>query len=339
MTDSQPPGGSGKTQASTGRTWTERWYRAMLLGYPRQHRERHGGELLGTLLEAHPSRRLPSPRESASLLDAGLLTRLRTRLAAVPAWADGLHLGLLLLALMQAGTVLGRVGTHQQPELVILLPSLLLVFAVLLGRMGIGAVLAAIPAVAATVQAMTAPSGLGTDYLAGLFSTRLVSVEVSSTVSFWLSPGLAQLWVIALGSALLAVRGRSLGALPRRSWYWLLLPLAQAAFSAYSRTLAPALPPLGRPSATGPMPALSFLPLLATVVLLLLALRATAVLGDGRWAVAAGVYLLPSVIVAVAVVSVQPSAFTVFSVDLPAVLLTGACAVVLRRGAAGRARG
>jgi len=80
------------------KSWVERWYRVMLLGYPARYRERHGAELLGTLLESHPSRRLPSPRESASLLDAGLLIRFRSRLDKVPARADGLHLGVFLLA-------------------------------------------------------------------------------------------------------------------------------------------------------------------------------------------------------------------------------------------------
>ena len=55
----------------------------MLLGYPPHYRERHGGELLGTLLEAHPSRRPPSLRESVSLLNAGVLTRLRAAASAV----------------------------------------------------------------------------------------------------------------------------------------------------------------------------------------------------------------------------------------------------------------
>ena len=43
----------------------------MLLGYPPHYRERHGGERLGTLPEAHPSRRPPSLRDSVSLLTPG----------------------------------------------------------------------------------------------------------------------------------------------------------------------------------------------------------------------------------------------------------------------------
>jgi hypothetical protein len=64
--------------------------------------------LLGTPLEAHPSRRLPSLRESVSLLDAGVPTRLRTRLDKVPAWADGLQLGLFLAALALVTSLSGR---------------------------------------------------------------------------------------------------------------------------------------------------------------------------------------------------------------------------------------
>ena len=330
MTDSQPD----------RKSWTERWYRAMLLGYPAQYRERHGAELVGTLLEAHPSRRRPSLRESAHLLDAGLLARLRTRLDTLPAWAAGVQLGVLLLALTQAGMQLGRVSTHQQAGLAVLLPSLLDVVPLLLGRMGVAAVLAAIPAVAVTVQglAVWAPAH-GTDTMVGFFVSR--TFQVSSGTGFWLTPELWQFWAIAAGSAVLALSGRTRGPLPRRSWGWLAVPVVQAAFTACNLALAPAVDPLTHrsPAVPASFTALQVVPVIVTVGLLLLALRATAVLGDARWTIAAGVYLIPTGVLAAALAALHPSAVATLDQAVPTVLLAAACAAVLLRGAPRRAEG
>ncbi len=324
-----------------GRNWTERWYRAMLLGYPRPYRERHGDELLGTLLEAGPQRRLPSLRESASLLDAGVLTRLRTRLGTVPAWADGLQLGLLLLVLMKAGSLLGDLSrAHQpQPQLPVLLPSLLVVVAVPLGRMGTAAVLAAIPAAVATYQAGLAP-GHGTGYLAGVFSSRAVDVP-SSVNYFWPGSGAAQFWVIAVGSAVLALNRQTRGPLPRRSWWWLAVPLAQAAVTSFSASRLAAMPPTlnGLPAIPGSLTALAVLPLIAAICFLLVGLRATAAIGDPRWAIAAGVYLVPVVVFAASLGFTRPTAVVALDDQLPAVLLAAACAMVVLRRRAPRRTG
>ncbi len=318
---------------SERRSWAERCYRVMLLGYPREYRRRHGGELLGTLLEAHPSRRLPSVRESVHLLDAGLLTRLRSRPAGVPAWASGLQLGLLLLVLVRAGTMLGHVTTVQQPEAVILLPSLLVVVALLLGRMGSAAVLAAIAAVAGTYQALASSGGHGTDVLGGLFASR--TFEASWALNFWLSPGLTQYWVVAAGSAVIALNRRTRGPLPRRSWYWLTVLLAQVALTVCNNLLLPAGVPANHrpPSLPGAAVGLPVLPLIVTVGFLLLALRATVVIGDPRWAVAAGVYLIPVAVSAAVLAVGMPSAVATLGDQLPAVLLAAGCAVALRRRA------
>ena len=318
---------------SERRSWAERCYRVMLLGYPREYRRCHGGELLGTLLEAHPSRRLPSVRESVHLLDAGLLTRLRSRPAGVPAWASGLQLGLLLLVLVRAGTMLGHVTTVQQPEAVILLPSLLVVVALLLGRMGSAAVLAAIAAVAGTYQALASSGGHGTDVLGGLFASR--TFEASWALNFWLSPGLTQYWVVAAGSAVIALNRRTRGPLPRRSWYWLTVLLAQVALTVCNNSLLPAGVPANHrpPSLPGAAVGLPVLPLIVTVGFLLLALRATVVIGDLRWAVAAGVYLIPVAVSAAVLAVGMPSAVATLGDQLPAVLLAAGCAVALRRRA------
>ena len=318
-----------------GRGWAERWYRVMLLGYPPHYRKRHGGELLGTLLEAHPSRRLPSLRESVSLLDAGLLTRLRTRLDQVPAWADGLQLGLFLLALGQAGSLLGDLATaHHRPDQAIALPaSLLALVAILLGRMSIAAVMASIPAALAAYQTLLHEAG--TAYLVGDLPLR--TFELSSPVFVWQSAGGSQFWLITVGSAVLAVRGRARGRLPRRSWWWLAVPLLEGAFSVCTRTLAMNAPrPPAVPSTWSI--ALWTLPVIVgTIGFLLLALRATVALGDPRWVIATGVYLLPVVVAAVAIVAARPSAIATLEDQLPAVLLAAASAVVLLRRASRRA--
>ena len=206
--------------------------------------------------------------------------------------------------------------------------------AVLLGRMGIAAVAAAIAAALTTYQALLVPEH-GTDFLAGVFSSRLVEVSSSSAINFWLSAGPSQFWVIAMGSAVLARRRRGRGLLPRRSWWWLTLPLLEAAFTSYGRTLLPTLSPPNHqgPTVPGSFIALSMLPLIATIGFLLLALRATMATGDPRWTIATGVYLIPLGVYAAALVSAQPSAIVTLDYQLPIVLLAAAIATVLLRRA------
>lgn len=313
MTGSQPE----------GKDWTERWYRVLLLGYPAPYRERHGGELIGTLLEAYPSRRLPSLRESAGLLDAGLVARLRSRLDSFPAWAAGLQLGVLLLALMQAGSRLGNALTIQQAELAIVLPLLLIVVPLLLGRMGTAAVMASIQAALATYEAHL---GVGTLSMTRVEIVSSRTVEVQE--SFWMAPGVLEAWVIAVGAVALAVTRRTRGPLPRRSWWWLTVPLVQAAFTAWaSRPLADY--GWDHQHLPASLTALLVLPIIAVVGFLLFALRATVAIGDPRWTIAAGVYLVPTGILAAALATTKPSAVLTLDNMLPAVLLAAACTVVL----------
>lgn len=320
----------------------ERWYRLMLLGYPASYRERHGGELIGTLLEAYPSRRLPSLRESAGLLTAGLITRLRTRLESVPAWVGGLQLGVLLLALMQAGTQLAvcREGWWLQ-WLVMGLPPVLIVVSVLRGWMGTAAVVASIQAATLTYQAWVVNAGAAY-FGEEMFSSRVVAVEHAAGGSdCWFCPGVLEAWVVAVGAVVLAVTRRARGPLPRRSWWWLTVPLLQAAFTAYTTTLKPTTPQPFHQHVTAPasLTAMSVVPMVATVGFLLIALQATAAIGDPRWTIAAGVYLVPTVILTTALALTRPSAVLTLDNTLPAMLLTSACAVVLLRKIPPRATG
>jgi hypothetical protein len=85
-----------------------RRYQRLLFTYPSGYRAAHGDEILSTLLEAAPTQRFPSWRESTSLLLGGL--RMRARQAAKESprrlWTDGLHLGVLLVVLVNLGSSL-----------------------------------------------------------------------------------------------------------------------------------------------------------------------------------------------------------------------------------------
>jgi hypothetical protein len=74
----------------------------VLAFYPRSYRAEHGQEILATLAEATgPDRRVPPLREIGGLLRAGALTRVRATVGGeVSWWADGIHLGVFVLALL-----------------------------------------------------------------------------------------------------------------------------------------------------------------------------------------------------------------------------------------------
>ncbi|WP_436739994.1 hypothetical protein [Streptomyces sp. BBFR102] len=74
--------------------------RLLLAAYPASYRARHGQEVLGCLAEAYPGRSWPPPRETATLIRAGLEARARevAEDPARPWWLDGVHLAALVLA-------------------------------------------------------------------------------------------------------------------------------------------------------------------------------------------------------------------------------------------------
>jgi hypothetical protein len=86
-----------------------RRYERLLFTYPAAYRRAHGDEMLGTLLDAaRPDQRLPAPREAISLLLGGLRTRAHQAAMQSPQrlWTDGLHLGVLLIVLVNLGHAL-----------------------------------------------------------------------------------------------------------------------------------------------------------------------------------------------------------------------------------------
>ena len=86
-----------------------RRYERLLFTYPSAYRAAHGEEIISTLLDAaRPAQRFPSSRETTSLLLGGLRMRARQAAKESPSrmWTDGLHLGVLLIVLVNLGHAL-----------------------------------------------------------------------------------------------------------------------------------------------------------------------------------------------------------------------------------------
>jgi hypothetical protein len=178
-----------------------RRYQRLLFTYPAAYRRAHGEEIIGTLLEAaRPDQRLPAPRETASLLLGGLRMRAQQAARQSPTrlWADGLHLGVLLIVLVNLG--------HALRMLVPLWIALLAVGALAVLR---GWVRTALIATAA----------------AALAAARPLLPQVA--LPWWL-PGYGDWSVVARYAVpviVLAVLAWPRVGRPRaRSWWWLLLP-------------------------------------------------------------------------------------------------------------------
>jgi hypothetical protein len=183
-----------------------RRYQRLLFTYPTDYRAAHGDEILSTLLEAaRPTQRWPSWRESTSLLLGGL--RLRARQAAKESptrlWTDGLHLGVLLVVLVNLG--------H----------ALQMQFPLWIALVAIGA-LAVLRGWGRTALAATA--------IAALAVARPLLPHIG--LPWWL-PGYGDwsavgryLWPAVV---LAVLAWPKVARLRPRSWWWLLLPAAQAA--------------------------------------------------------------------------------------------------------------
>ena len=233
-----------------------RRYERLLFTYPTGYRAAHSEEILSTLLEAaRPTQRWPSWRESTSLLLGGL--RLRARQAAKQSptrlWTDGLHLGVLLIVLVNLG--------H----------ALQMQFPLWIALVAVGA-LAVLRGWGRTALAATA--------IAGLAVARPLLPQVG--LPWWL-PGYGDWSAVgryvwpAVVLAVLAWPG--VARLRPRSWWWLLLPAAQAA-------LALAEQPWSLVKAG------------AEVGLLLAVLVVAVGALDPRPAIAAAVYLVPGLLYA-----------------------------------------
>ena len=233
-----------------------RRYRRLLFTYPTDYRAAHGDEILSTLLEAaRPTQRWPSWRESTSLLLGGL--RLRARQAAKESptrlWTDGLHLGVLLVVLVNLG--------H----------ALQMQFPLWIALVAIGA-LAVLRGWGRTALAATA--------IASLAVARPLLPHIG--LPWWL-PGYGDWSAVARylrpAGVLAVFAWPRVARLRPRSWWWLLLPAAQAA-----------LPLTEQPW--------SLVKAGAEMGLLLAVLVVAAGALDPRPAIAAAVYLVPGLLYA-----------------------------------------
>jgi len=187
-------------------------YQRLLVTYPNGYRAAHGDEILSTLLEAaRPTQRFPSWREATSLLLGGL--RLRARQAAKESpsrlWTDGLHLGVLLVVLVNLG---GAMEMGPAPWIALLAIGALAVLR------GWGRTALAATAIAALAVARPLLPHLGLPWW-------LPGYGDWSAVGRYLWP--------AVVLAVLAWPG--VGRLRPRSWWWLLLPAVQAALPLVER--------------------------------------------------------------------------------------------------------
>jgi hypothetical protein len=234
-----------------------RRYQRLLVSYPTDYRAAHGEEILSTLLEAaRPTQRFPSWREATSLLLGGLRMRARQAAKESPTrlWTDGLHLGVLLVVLVNLG---GAMEMGPAPWIALLAVGALAVLRGW-GRTALAATAIAAPAVARPLL----PHTIG--------------------LPWWL-PGYGDWAAVgryawpAVVLAVLAWPG--VGRLRARSWWWLLLPAAQAAL------------PLVEPP-------WSLIKAGAEVGLLLAVLVVAVGALDPRPAIAAAVYLVPGLLYA-----------------------------------------
>jgi hypothetical protein len=182
-----------------------RRYERLLFTYPSAYRREHREEMIGTLLDAaRPDQRVPALRETISLLLGGLRTRAQQAARQSPRrlWADGLHLGVLLIVLVDLG--------HALQTRFPLWIALVAVTALAVLRGWTRTAL-----MAATVSAIAAARPL------------LMPVALP-----WWLPGYGDWSVVAryaLPAAVLIVLALPRVGSPRpRSWWWLVLPAAAA---------------------------------------------------------------------------------------------------------------
>jgi hypothetical protein len=183
----------------------QRRYERLLFTYPSAYRGAHGEEMIGTLLEAaRPDQQFPAPREAVSLLLGGLRTRAHQAAMQSPRrlWADGLHLGVLLIVLVNFG--------HAVQIRFPLWIALVAITALAVLRGWTRTAL-----IAATVSAIAA--------------ARPLLPQVS--LPWWL-PGYGDWSVVARyavpAAVLIVLALPRVGSLRPRSWWWLVLPVAAA---------------------------------------------------------------------------------------------------------------
>ncbi|MFI6534998.1 hypothetical protein ACIBHY_21285 [Nonomuraea sp. NPDC050547] len=253
----------------------ERRYRLLLRAYPDGYRADYGDELLDVLLTtAEPDRALPPLREAAALVKGGIRTRI-LQSAHGPAWADGLHLAVTVLSLLNLAVLIPYASSV--PLWVGVAAAVFL--ATLLGRVRLAIPLAALLSV--KTLAITLARPWLDETLLPVFPDR----PWQSTPALYASggpiaPAVAN-GLLILGLVALAIRGETLH---RRSWWWLAaVPVAAGADPAW-RDIVEATPS-------------AMLRVGLETALLLAACYAGHVTADHRWSIAAALHTLHSTVV------------------------------------------
>jgi hypothetical protein len=193
-----------------------RRYRRLLIVYPPAYRAARGQEILTTLVEgSRPGQRFPTAREASGLMLGSLRARAGQAMVDPPPrpWTDGLHLGVILIGLVNVGT----------SAIMMPLPWTLLVV--------VGAV-AALRGWARTALVATAAAAL-------IVARPLLPLSTIDLPWPWWLPGYGDWSAVAryaLPALLLAVLARPGAARLRpHSWWWLLFPALQLAVPASER--------------------------------------------------------------------------------------------------------
>jgi hypothetical protein len=261
----------------------EQRYRRLLRAYPKAYRERQGEELISTLMEAaDPQARRPAFREALSLAAGGFAVRVRqARPAEVPGWVDGLHLGVLAVTTTTFATHMNVLPYLIRPVWTAL--AIALMVALIRGWMRVALPLAIIAALHVSRPMILGSGAAWIPFFGPAYG------DISLVIPYWLA--VAGLAVLAVRPGT-AARTRPLRGidvqwwgptLPARSSLWLLVPafcwalqFVQFGFQEYPAWT------LSR----------------ASLELLVLAgvFCATVAARDGRWALAAAIYLIPGLV-------------------------------------------
>lgn len=274
------------------RSLAERWYELVLLTYPKGYRAEHGADIMGALMAVSE---IPSIRETVVLIREGVAERARGSAAGrVPWWADGVHLGVTVIAVANLTyALMDRAG-----------PAWIAVSTVLLLTLMRGWAWASLPlavAVAVSTSRVMMFGGGVTEWGSDLLGPSYHN---------WVS--LIPYGLLAAGAAVLAVRRPR--DLRRRSWVWPAIPVA-AVLATY--VLDAPYGELMQVVRAG-----------LEAGLLLLAVWATAVARSPRWITAAAMYVLPIQVTAV-VYKTPGTQDLAYHVLLAALLLSVAAALWL----------
>lgn len=251
-------------------------YQRLLAAYPSDWRAANGAVVLDTLLEAAgPTRRWPSPREAVALLVGGVRARAQQAAAGDPRWrwVDGLHIGAILLTVTGLSIVVNRTAT-------------LIAYGVTEWDTPLSLTLEVVPAVLLLLMALAVVRARVLLALIAAAVTVPVSVTIALMLDAYVAPGrltggltglVAETTVGALPLIMVLGVLVKAGGARRRSWAWLLLPVALGLADTFAHALRPAGTIIGS----------------VTLVVMVAALVLAVATGEVRPAVALAVYGMP----------------------------------------------